>query len=50
VAEVHVQPIAEPQIVIANVNVVDVNATTKSKVTKEHVLKDKEPRKAKKCY
>jgi hypothetical protein len=47
VAVVQVQPIAKPQIVIANVNVVDVNATTRSKVTKEHVLKDKEPRKAK---
>jgi len=47
VVVVQVQPIAEPQIVIANVNVVDVNATTRSKVTKEHVLKDKEPRKAK---
>jgi hypothetical protein len=44
---VEVQPIVETQIVIANVNVVDVNATTKSKVTKEHVFQDKEPRKAK---
>jgi hypothetical protein len=31
------------------VNVVDVNVTTRSKVTKEEVFKDKEPRKAKKC-
>jgi hypothetical protein len=29
------------------VNVVDVNVTTRSKVIKEHVLKDKEPRNAK---
>jgi hypothetical protein len=28
------------------VNVVDVNVTTRSKVTEEHVFKDKEPRKA----
>ncbi len=28
-------------------NVVDVNVTTRSKVTKEHVFKDKEPRKTK---
>jgi hypothetical protein len=29
------------------VNVVDVNVTTRNKVTKEQVFKDKEPRKAK---
>jgi hypothetical protein len=29
------------------VNVVDVNVTTRSKVTKEHVFKDRKPRKAK---
>jgi hypothetical protein len=29
------------------VNVVDVNVTTRSKATEEHVFKDKEPRKAK---
>jgi hypothetical protein len=29
------------------VNVVDVNLTTRSKVTKEHVFNDKEPRKIK---
>jgi hypothetical protein len=33
--------------VIANVNVVDVNVTTKIKVTKKHVFKDIEPRKTK---
>ncbi len=42
-----VQPVVGTQIVIANVNVVDVNVTTKIKVIKEHVFKDKEPRKAK---
>ncbi len=31
----------------ANVNVVDVNVTTRSKITKEQVFKDKEPRKTK---
>jgi hypothetical protein len=29
------------------VNVVDVNVTTRSKATKEHVFKDKKPKKAK---
>jgi hypothetical protein len=42
-----VEPIVETQIVITNVNVVDVNVTTRSKVTKEHVFKDREPRKTK---
>jgi hypothetical protein len=28
-----------------DVNVVDVNVTTRSKVTKEHVFKDREPEK-----
>jgi hypothetical protein len=32
---------------ITNVKMVDVNVTTRSKATKEHVFKDKEPRKAK---
>ncbi len=41
-----VQPIAETQIVTTYVNVVDVNVTTRSKVTKEQVFKDREPRKA----
>jgi hypothetical protein len=44
---VEVQLVIKTQIVIANVNVVDVNVTTKSKATKEHVFKDKEPRKIK---
>ncbi len=44
VARVH--PIADTQIVTTNVNMVDVNVTTRSKATKEHVFKDREPRKA----
>jgi hypothetical protein len=44
---VEVQLVIKTQIVIANVNVVDVNVTTKSKATKEHVFKDREPRKGK---
>jgi hypothetical protein len=35
------------QIVTTDVNVVDVNGTTKSKEPKEQVFKDREPRKAK---
>jgi hypothetical protein len=42
-----VQLIVETQTVIADVNVVDVNITTRSKVIKEQVFKDKKPRKAK---
>jgi hypothetical protein len=42
-----VQPIAETQTVITNVNVVDVNVNTRNKVIEEHVFKDREPRKAK---
>ncbi len=42
-----VQPIVETQIVTTNVNVVDVNVTTRSNTIEEHVFKDKEPRKAK---
>jgi len=30
-----VQPVAKAKIIIANVNVVDINVTTRSKVTKE---------------
>jgi len=40
-----VQPIAKTQTIIANVNVVDVNVTTRRKVIEEHVFKDREPRK-----
>ncbi len=36
-----VQPIGETQIVTVDVNVVDVNVTTRSKVIEEQVFKDK---------
>jgi len=42
-----VQPIPKTQMIIANVNVVDVNVTTRSNSTEEQVFKDREPRKAK---
>ncbi len=41
-----VQLVIETQTVIANVNVVDVDVSTKSKVTEEQVFKDRKPRKA----
>jgi hypothetical protein len=41
-----VQLVAETQIVTTDVNVVDVNVTTKSKTIEKHVFKDREPRKA----
>ncbi len=44
---VEVQPAAETQTIISDVNVVDVNVTTRSKVIEEHVFKDREPRKRK---
>jgi hypothetical protein len=37
-----VQLVVETQAVIANVNVVDVNVTTRSKIIEKHVFKDKE--------
>jgi ribosomal protein L30E len=40
-----VQPIIKTQTISAYVNVVDVNVTTRSKTTEEHVFKDREPRK-----
>ncbi len=40
-----VQPIAKTQIITVDVNVVDVNVTTRSKATKEQVFKDIKPRK-----
>jgi ribosomal protein L24 len=43
---VEVQLVVETQIIIADVNLVDVNVTTRSKVTEEHVFKDKKPIKA----
>jgi len=42
-----VQPVSETQTIIMDVNVVDVNVTTRSKITEEHVFKDREPRKTK---
>jgi adenine specific DNA methylase Mod len=42
---IEVQPIDETQIVTTNVNVVDVNVTTRSKAIEEHVFKDGEARK-----
>jgi hypothetical protein len=47
VAVKEVQPVVETQIIIVNVNVMDVNVIIRSKVTKEHVFKDRELRKAK---
>ncbi len=44
---IEVQPIVEAQIGIVDVNVVDVNVVTRSKATKEHMFKDRKPRKAK---
>jgi hypothetical protein len=42
-----VQPIAETQIVIADVKVVDVNVTTRNKLIQKQVFKDKKPKKVK---
>jgi hypothetical protein len=42
-----VQLVIETQTIIADVNVVDVNVTTRSKVNEEHVFKDRKPRKTK---
>jgi hypothetical protein len=42
-----VQPIAETQTVTINVNVVDVNVTTRSEAIEEQVFKDRKSRKAK---
>jgi hypothetical protein len=38
------------QTIISNVNVVDVNVTTRIKVTEKHVSKDRELRKAKNVF
>ncbi len=46
VAIEQVQHVAKTQTIIADVNVVDVNVTTRSNATEEHVFKDREPRKA----
>ncbi len=42
-----VQPIVETQIITIDVNVVDVNVTTRNKAIEEQVFKDREPRKTK---
>jgi len=44
---VEVQLVVETQIITADVNVVDFNATTRSKVNKKHVFKDRKLRKQK---
>jgi hypothetical protein len=41
-----IQHVIETQIITTNVNVVDVNVTTRSKVVKEQEFKDRESRKA----
>jgi hypothetical protein len=47
VTMVEVQLVVEIQTIIINVNVVDVNVTTRSKAIEKQMFKDKEPRKAK---
>jgi hypothetical protein len=42
-----VQPIAETQIIIVDVNVVDVNVITRNKIIEKHVFKDRKLRKVK---
>jgi len=42
---VEVQPVIETQTITIDVNVVDGNATTRSKTIEEHVFKNREPRK-----
>jgi hypothetical protein len=44
---VEVQVVIETQIIITNVNVANVNVTTRSRVIEEHVFKDRELRKTK---
>jgi hypothetical protein len=44
---VELQLVVEIQIITTNVNVVDVNVTTRSKAIEEHVMKDRKPRKTK---
>jgi hypothetical protein len=43
------QHVVETQIIIIDVNVVDVNVTTRSKIIEEHVLHDREPKKTECC-
>ncbi len=39
------KPIIELKLVIASVNMVDVNVTTQNKTSEKHVLKDRKPKK-----
>jgi hypothetical protein len=41
------QPVGETQTIIVDVNAMDVNVTTRSKITEEHVFKDRKLRKTK---
>ncbi len=41
------KPIIEVKLVIASVNMVDVNVITQNKTSEKHVLKDREPKKNK---
>jgi hypothetical protein len=42
-----IQLVVKIQTIIIDVNVLDVNATTKSKAIEEHVFKDRKPKKTK---
>jgi succinyl-CoA synthetase beta subunit len=42
-----IQPVAKIKTISIDVNVVDVNVTTRSKAIEKHVFKDRKPRKAK---
>jgi ribosomal protein L24 len=48
-AVIEVQPITETQIIIADVNVVDVNGTTRNKITEKLMFKDKRAKESKEC-
>ncbi len=50
VAITEVQLVVDTQTITSNVNVVDVNVTTRIKVIEEHVFKDREPKKAKSVF
>jgi hypothetical protein len=44
---IEVQLVVETQTMITDVNVVDVNVTTRSKITEKHVFKARKPKKEK---
>jgi hypothetical protein len=44
---IKIQLVVKIQTIIIDVNVLDVNATTKSKAIEEHVFKDRKPKKTK---